>query len=314
MKFIKEQKWIILLIILNLIALYGVKTIYNLSNSTKESYEEIKSVNTIQSISKKGLDKNLSVLLLGLDRKVENSQRADAIIVATYNVKDNSIKMTRIPRDVYIKTINYEGKINSIYDEQSRDHLIHVVENYLNIPIKYYVETNFDGLISIVDDIGGIDINSKIIIDKTNNQQVGKNINIKKGFNHLNGKEALAYSRIRYIDNDIERGNRQEQVLKAIVKKLMEPSQIINIDKNAQLISKHIKTNLKPIDVIQHASSLTQTPDIQTIKFNWVGFEWNGISYVKLESNERSKLSRQLRQHLRLDLSEQLPKMIIDPQ
>lgn len=304
---------IFLMVLLSGFLLYLIFITNNIHNSF-ESRSDTKNSSKIETVKNEPLKNNISFVLLGLDRKSDedNSQRADTIIVGTYNIKKNNIVMSRIPRDVYIKIANYEGKINGIYHDLDRESLIKVIENYTNLPINYYVQTDFDGLKNIIDSIGGININSKITINEFNNQQIGNDIFIKQGKNHLNGKEALAYSRIRYIDDDIERGKRQEQVISAMINKLLTPSELINVGNNINVISKYVKTNVSTKVAINHINSLSNKPNIKSIPFEWEGFEYNGSSFVKLKDGERLKVSQQLRSNINLP-KRPLPILNVNP-
>ena len=307
MSFFKNNKKriiIIILVIILLLILFGVifmiKVMLNLQEAAKESYQpsDKDRHQNIQIKSKN--DKNLSFLILGLDKKDSGTQRTDSIIVATYNVKDNKIMMTRIPRDLYIETGNYKGKINALYESQGLSKTINFIQDYTGVPINNYATTDFNGLTKLIDHVGGIDIDSKIKIDDNNNSNLGGDIYVKKGKNHLNGKEALGYSRIRYVDNDIERGNRQMEVVNALITKLTSKSQLTSIDSNIKYMSKYVKTDMKISTGIEYALNLDSTPEIKHINFKWDQFTNDGEDFVTISNDERYKISKELRANLEL--------------
>lgn len=318
--FVDNRRLIIILSVIvigiALIAYYGLR----LANSTNESYQNLDDGKPKDKQSEKDHKnvydkKNMSVLLLGKDKPSEGSKdvRTDSIILATYNSDSNDVKMVRIPRDMYIEYKGYKGKINGVYQALGVKELKHVVEDYTGVPVTNYVTTDFSGLSKIVDSIDGVDVNSKIVIDDSNNDQVGKDVHITKGKHTLNGKEALAYSRIRYIDNDIERGKRQEEVIKGIAEKLMSPSELPHAQDNIETISKYVNTDINPSKMMSYVPKASDKPKIDTITFNWSAFDYQGESFVYLTDAERHKISDQLRKHLNINTLTKLKDMVLKP-
>ncbi len=171
------------------------------------------------------------LLISGIDVKGDISQasRSDVNIIVTINPKTKKILMTTTPRDYYVEIpdVSYgmRDKLThaGIYGE---DASIRTLENLYNIDISYYVRVNFTTLIDIVDAIDGVDVWSDYDFDCFTD----KKVHIDKGWNHLNGREALAFCRERYSfpDGDNQRGKDQEAVLKAIIEKVTSPALIVN--------------------------------------------------------------------------------------
>lgn len=301
--FVREHKVLTVGLIIGFIVFILVlKWVVGVFLAAGDSYEDVKREHGQALTNDPSLKKNMSVLLLGLDKKeAGDSQRADSIMIVTYDAYGHKSKTLRIPRDLYVKTDNYEGKINGLYDKEGVDGMMQVVSDYVGVPLTHYVKTDFDGLENIVDKIGGIDLNSDIEINKSNNKQVGSDIEVGKGQVHLNGREALAYSRIRYIDNDIKRGQRQQQVIKAIAQKLTSTESIPNLDSNLQAMSPYVKTNIKISDVAKRLSSIHGMPDMSQEDFEWDSFEKDGSDFVMIKDGEREKISKDLRQSLGLN-------------
>ena len=292
-----------------------------MANSTNESFQHVddgkpKDVQSEKDHKHVYDKKNMSVLLLGTDKPSEGSKdvRTDAMILATYNSHSNSVKMVRIPRDMYIEYKGYKGKINGAYQALGISELKHLVEDYTGVPVTNYVTTDFSGLSNMVDSMDGVDIDSKIKIDDSNNDQVGKDIHVDKGQQTLNGKEALAYSRIRYIDNDIERGKRQEQVVKAIANKLMSAKEIPHAQKNIETLSKYVNSDISPSTMMSYIPKASDKPKIDTIQFNWSAFDYQKVSYVYLTDQERHEISNTLRKHLGINTLKDLKDMVLKPQ
>ena len=171
------------------------------------------------------------LLISGIDVKGDISQasRSDVNIIVTINPKTKKILMTTTPRDFYVEIpdVSYgqRDKLThaGIYGE---DASIRTLENLYGIDITYYVRVNFTTLIDIVDAIDGVDVWSDYEFDAFTDSKV----HIDKGWNHLNGRQALAFCRERYSfpDGDNQRGKDQEAVLKAIIEKVMSPALIVN--------------------------------------------------------------------------------------
>lgn len=297
--FIKEYKWWLSSIIVIAI-IFGclLKISVGFINTTSHPKSESQTNNYKKDKKEMRQNKNMSVLIVGKDKQDQSGSRTDAIILATFNSKSKSVKMVRIPRDVYADYHGYKGKINGIYNQSGIKGLKRATEAYTGVPITHYVTTDFDGLEQIVNTIDGIKINSNIDVNSTSNPEIGKGIDIHKGETTFNGKEALAYSRVRHIDDDIARGERQEQVLKGIKDKLTSPEQLPHVNRNLKMIMKYVDTDLSLNDILNYAPELQNDLDVETLQFEWNGFEQDGVSYVKIPYNERIKIANQLRKHL----------------
>ncbi len=171
------------------------------------------------------------LLISGIDVKgdITQASRSDVNIIVTINPKTKKILMTTTPRDFYVYIPGVSGDQRDklthagIYGE---DASIRTLEQLYGIDITYYVRVNFTTLIDIVDAIDGVDVWSDYDYDAYTDSKV----HISKGWNHLNGRQALAFCRERFTfpDGDNQRGKDQEAVLKAIIEKVMSPSLIVN--------------------------------------------------------------------------------------
>lgn len=171
------------------------------------------------------------LLISGIDVKGDISQasRSDVNIIVTINPKTKKILMTTTPRDYYVEIPEISNGMRDklthagIYGE---DASIRTLENLYKIDITYYVRVNFTTLIDIVDAIDGVDVWSDYEFECYTDSKVY----INKGWNHLNGRQALAFCRERFSfpDGDNQRGKDQEAVLKAIIEKVTSPALIVN--------------------------------------------------------------------------------------
>lgn len=252
------------------------------------------------------LKDNQSILLLGTDKPTNGNKddvRTDTIMIATYNAKNNTVKLLRLPRDIYVNEHGYEGKINGLYEHGGVTAIVKYINDNFNVPISDYAMVDFNGLEKVVDTIGGIDINSQIEINKSNNQNLDSNIIVHKGHNHLNGKEALGYSRIRYIDNDIKRGDRQTEVIKAIGDQIFKPSVLPKLPSLLSDMSGYVKTSMNASKIESNLKDFTAKPKMENMTFEWSSFDRNGASYVTIDQPEVDRLSKEMRTQLEIQNS-----------
>jgi polyisoprenyl-teichoic acid--peptidoglycan teichoic acid transferase len=193
---------------------------------------------------------NVSVLIMGVDssdlRKNEDNARTDTLMVATLNKKDKSIKLVSIPRDsyVYIPEVGYESKINHAHAYGGTQATRETVERLLDIPIDYYVKVNFEAFIEVVDAVNGITVDVPYELREQNSKDQANAVHLLPGKQELNGEEALALARTRKLDNDIERGKRQQEIIKAIVKKAVSVNSVLKYDDILEAIGSNMTTNM----------------------------------------------------------------------
>ena len=127
--------------------------------------------------------------------------------------------MVSIPRDsyVYIPERGKKDKITHAHAYGGTEATIETVEELFDIPVDYFFKLNFNAFIDVVDALGGIMVDVPITVSEMDSNDNKNAIHLEKGFQKLNGEEALALARTRKIDNDIERGKRQQLVLKPLL-------------------------------------------------------------------------------------------------
>ncbi len=212
-----------------------------------------------------------SILLLGNDAEQPSSlgsARTDVMIVVTINPENNvgksEINAVSLPRDMLIENVcsGQYDKANAIYaygyvenEETAIDCTKRSIEEFLNIPIDYYVSTSFSGLINLVDGIGGIEID--VPYDFCEQDAVGNAcaISFEAGLQTLNGEEALAYARQRKQSSDYERNLRQQQVISAILTKVLsDPTEYLSTF--VDVYFENMTTNITPDEVLSYANLL----------------------------------------------------------
>lgn len=306
---------IILLVAILSGIIYFIKGLMDTNDFLNNSYAPRKSVNADN--DKIDVQKDpISVLILGLDDNSERelgSARTDSMILLTINPTDELVNIVSIPRDTYTTIISdtYSGKdkINSAFSYGGIDATIDTVENLLDIPINYYATADFQAFEEIVDAVGGVEIDVPFTLTEQN--AAGKKVvDLKEGRHVLNGEEALAFSRTRYIDNDIERGKRQQQVLEAIAKKAMDVGTIAKYKRILEALDGHIKTDMPSNKILSVAQSgLTKNYEFESYAFSWMSYDYapygEAISMVGLHQDSLNYISHKLKLSLGLEQSDE---------
>lgn len=168
-------------------------------------------------------DNVINILLIGQDRRPgETRARSDSMIILTINRNDNTLKMTSLLRDMYVQIPGYsDNRINASYAWGGMVLLDETIKKNFGIVIDRNIEVDFTAFTTIIDKIGGVDIS---LTEKEASYLRNKGYSVSSGVTHMDGDLALAYSRIRYIDSDFYRTNRQRTVLQTIFDKMKNQS------------------------------------------------------------------------------------------
>ena len=167
------------------------------------------------------LDDNLiNILLVGQDRRPgEGRQRSDTMVVCSINVETKQVALISFLRDLYVSIPGYsDNRLNAAYVFGGFPLLTATLKENFGITIDGCFEVDFNGFKALIDQIGGVDIE----LTSAEAKIVGGNTT--EGKCHLSGKQALTYARIRKIDSDFQRTNRQRKVLLAAYKKVKNES------------------------------------------------------------------------------------------
>ncbi|WP_243290270.1 LCP family protein [Bacillus sp. FJAT-47783] len=296
----------IFLLLLLVVGGYGAYLTYKVANASFKSQEDlergIKSDLRTTAIDPK--KDHFSVLFIGVDaRPGEKNSRSDALILATFNKDDSSIKMVSIPRDsrVNIPDRGFD-KINHAHFFGGKDLTVETIENLFEIPVDYYVELNFDAFIEIVDAIDGVEVNSKIAFTEQDSRGVQNAIKIDEGIQTLNGEEALAYVRMRKKDplGDIGRGQRQQEVIKAIIEKSSSLSAITKYDEIIDSIGNNLTTNFSIGNILALQKYAGSISNIESLFLTGNNNTINNTYYYELDEDSIEEISEELSNHLEI--------------
>lgn len=218
---------LLLLILLILGVLYvTVGYVYS-----KMNYVEITDLKSAP-VKEKGA---VNILLIGNDsRENGDDGRSDAMILLTISNRTHKLYMTSLLRDMYVEIPGHNGnRLNAAYSYGGAELLMETIEQNFDISVNRYILVNFEAFAGLVDAVGGVDLDLtakeveyvngylveyNMLLDRpqgTDNLDTSKSGNI-----HLNGAQALAYSRNRYLGTDFGRTERQRKVLGEVIHKL----------------------------------------------------------------------------------------------
>jgi len=310
----KRRRWIILFLVIIGLSFAGVTgyASFKINHFMENIYEEdtseqIANVNqeAKDSTSEKELnhkEDSFAILLLGEDyRKEIGTKNTDAIIISIWNPNTKEIHLLSVPRDTKVEIPGHgSAKINSVFAKDGPYTAMKILSDYFHIPISYYVKIDFQGFVAVIDQLGGIEIEVERnmfyhdIVD-------GTDINLKKGLQTLNGKQALDYARFRKSSDgndssDFERNQRHQKIIKAVADQLVTIKGVTSIFDLLDIVGNHVKTNLKPEkmkDIFLTFKGI-QRNNIQSIAMNSY---WKN-PYVYIDQDELVKVQNELKRAL----------------
>lgn len=196
-----------------------------------------------------------NIYITGIDQweseKGKDLERSDVNMIMTVNPVTRKVLLTSIPRDAYVKlhTAQQMDKLThtGVYGV---DETINTVEDWLDLKLNYYVKMNFSAVVDVINAIGGIEVYSPTsFVPKQRDWWT-----VKKGWQHMNGKQALAFARERkaFEGKDSIRVENQQRVVDAILKKLMtSPALLTNYPEILAAASNNMSTNMTSAEMQQ---------------------------------------------------------------
>jgi len=185
-----------------------------------------------------------NIYLSGIDTfgEVSSVSRSDVNIVITVNPKTHQVLLTSIPRDTYVQlsgTTGYKDKLThaGIYGVEKS---ISTIEEFLDIEINYYFKVNFTSVIDIVDTLRGVNVYSEYSFTSMDGY------NYKKGYNYVNGEQALSFVRERkaFSLGDVQRGKNQQAMIEALIRKCISPDIISKYSSLLDSVNGKFATNM----------------------------------------------------------------------
>ena len=214
-----------------------------------------------------------TIYISGIDTygEVSETSRSDVNLIAVVNPKTYQILLVTTPRDYYVPIPGVSGgqkdKLThaGIY---GIDASMRTLGELYETDINYYARLNFTSLIDIVDTLGGVDVYSELAFQT--GTESGCIVDVQEGWNHLNGEQALAFSRERHAlaDGDNQRGKNQQAVLTAMLRKCLSPTMLLKAGTIMNQVSSEVETNLSQAQInslIKYQLNKNATWTIQSV-------------------------------------------------
>ncbi len=271
--------------------------------------EKIEHIEDVDSLVSESHVKN--ILLIGADKEKGGASRSDSIMIASVNKRTGQITVVSILRDTHLDVPGYrESKINAAYAWGGANLLVQTIEQNFGIKIDDYATVNFEMFTALIDGLGGIEVDvTEDEADYINNRHrygsEEKPEHVESGENvHLSGYQALWYARIRKLDSDFNRTERQRKVISAIVKDVkgkLNPIGIFGLISTAKDVAPYIETTLSTVDfwslMVSLMSCVTKSgTDMDKLLVSaqipfentwWYSSQWDGSSIsINVEENK----------------------------
>jgi LCP family protein required for cell wall assembly len=245
--------------------------------------------------------KKIVFLILGSDynwtsdhKPTSEKARTDTIILATLDIYNNELRLISIPRDLrvyYDEPYNYYDKINAANAIEGPRLTKKIISNLFNIHIDYIILIKQKAIKELVDAIGGVYIN--VEKDMNYNDNWGNlHINLKKGYQLLNGDQVIGYIRFRMDEEgDLGRIRRQQQAIKEILSQLKDKINISNLYVIIDKVLPYVQTDLNKQNIINLVDYLKNNSiKMKTYTLPVVTNDIEGISYVELAGDYKKSI------------------------
>ncbi|MBN1265108.1 MAG: LCP family protein [Anaerolineales bacterium] len=186
----------------------------------------------------------VNLLLTGSDtRQGFPGVRTDTIMIISFNMDQGTASVLSIPRDLYVYLPDHwMARINTAEGLGGTQLLAETIQYNLGIVTHYYAKIDFNGFISVINLLGGVDLeNNRLIIDTCDLQTV----NYPAGSLHLDGQSALCYARVRKASSDFDRIQRQQQIIAAAFRKAISLHSLTSIPELYETYHQYVNTDLE---------------------------------------------------------------------
>lgn len=304
-----KKKKIVISSLMVLLAVVVTLILYFNSQLSKVKKVQLPQVDSELNISDNAAKEDediINIALFGLDRRAKDeASRSDALMVLTLDKKHKEVKVSSIMRDSYVNVPGYGNtKITHAYSYGGPTLAIKTLNENFNLNIRDYAAVDFFGLEKIIDSVGGISINVtpeelkyiNFYIDETSNIENEKATFVTSaGTQTLNGRQAVAYSRIRYTaGGDYERTERQRTVVSELFKKI-KTAGVASIPKEVIELLPYTETSLSNADIVKYGTSVFSmgVNNIEQARFPGDGFcegkTINGVWYLVFDLEATKK-------------------------
>lgn len=188
--------------------------------------------------------KPFAIYISGIDTygEIASVSRSDVNMVVVVNPTTKQILLVSIPRDYYVKLHGKNGSKDKLTHAgiYGIDMSIKTIEDLLDMEINYYLKVNFTSVIDIVEALGGLEVYSEYTFVSYSG------FSFKKGYNKVNGEQALDFARTRkaFSTGDRQRGKNQQALIEAVIRKATSKSIITKYNSLLSAIDGKYQTNM----------------------------------------------------------------------
>lgn len=315
MKLRKKILLMITAIIATTLVALGVYVTSAFNFSTNELAKTFKDYNTSDSEAIKQT-KPISILLMGVDtgdseRKSTWQGNSDSMILVTINPETKTTTMTSLERDVLVTLsgpkdndmTGVQAKLNAAYASGGAKMAIMTVQDLLDIEIDNYIQINMQGLVDLVDAVGGITVTNNFDFPiSIAEKEPEYTATVEPGTHKINGEQALVYARMRYDDpeGDYGRQKRQREVIQKVMKKILALDSVSSYKKILSAVSGNMQTNIE-ISSSTIPSLLGYTDalsNVETYQLQGEGEMINGTSYESVSADHLLEIQNNIKKQL----------------
>ncbi|MGO4926926.1 glycopolymer--peptidoglycan transferase LytR [Streptococcus alactolyticus] len=328
MKLRKKILLMITAIIATTLVALGVYVTSAFNFSTNELAKTFKDYNTSDSEAIKQT-KPISILLMGVDtgdseRKSTWQGNSDSMILVTINPETKTTTMTSLERDVLVTLsgpkdndmTGVQAKLNAAYASGGAKMAIMTVQDLLDIEIDNYIQINMQGLVDLVDAVGGITVTNTFDFPiSIAEKEPEYTATVEPGTHKINGEQALVYARMRYDDpeGDYGRQKRQREVIQKVMKKILALDSVSSYKKILSAVSGNMQTNIE-ISSSTIPSLLGYTDalsNVETYQLQGEGEMINGTSYEIVSADHLLEIQNNIKKQLGQKESDTLKTMTV---
>lgn len=190
---------------------------------------------------------SLNLLLLGSDYRPNGGYRTDVIMLVSINPKKGTVSIVSFPRDLYVYIPGWmTQRINTAQPHGGFSMMADTFEYNFGVRPDYYVMTNFQGFIGIINSLGGIQVNVGTYLSDSCDlpQSVGGYCTVSPGATQMDGATALWYVRSRHSSSDFDRTRRAQEVIYAVFAKMMSLDAVSRLPELYTMYNSSVETNL----------------------------------------------------------------------
>lgn len=299
--------FLLLNIIMLVVGFFVWQAYRDVRSTTDEMYEAAEDQEQHSSRQEKpvnidGGEDPFSVLILGVDTDEVDSMvgRSDTLMLLTVNPNTERTSIVSIPRDTYTEIIGrgHKDKINHAHAFGGSSMAVNSVQNLFDIPVDYYVSVNMESMQQIVDATGGITLTPPLSFSQ------GQYSFTEGQPTHMDGAQALAYSRMRKTDPDGDYGRqyRQRQVIEGTLQSVASVDSIRNYQSILAAMSENMRTNMSFDDMVDLFSNYRSAAnEVDQVQLSGSGTLINGVYYEIIPDEEISRVQTYLMDELELN-------------